>query len=327
MKTSFLRFINQINNKFHNKDFLFNVVKFSALVICFGVLALFRIGVEKSQMILAKNSGGEVPDVLGVNYKKPIRIPTKLPNRAEPNVDASSAIVMDAETFSILFEKNSSEERPMASTTKMMTAIVTLREFNPSRIIEVTEEDVMVGGSSMFLIPGEHFYVEDLIKGLLIPSGNDVALTLENEFRKYGKDIVSEMNKYSEALGLENTNFVNTSGLHDNEHYSSAYDLAIIASYAMRNFAIRNAVSTKEDMVYTVDKSHGHYLKSTNELLGVVDGVDGIKTGYTQQAGPCLVVSASREEKRIVVVVLNSPDRFNEVEKLVEWSFDSFVWE
>ena len=207
-----------------------------------------------------------------------------------------------------------------------MTALVALREFSPTRKIEIDIEDVAVGGSSMFLVPGEEILLQDLIKGLLIPSGNDAALTLSNEFKNYGMNIVEEMNEYAEALGLENTHFANTSGLDHDGHYSSARDLAMIASFAMQNYTIRSAVNVSEDIVFSVDGSHGHYLKSTNELLGVVEGLDGIKTGYTRNAGQCLVASTERSGHRVITVVLNSPDRFVETQNLVEWAFGNYEW-
>lgn len=311
---------------FRNKKFLFNFVKLSALAICLGVVALCRISVDKSTMLLAKNVESAEPEVLGVFYKKPEVIPNRNPESSDPIVSASSVMVMDADSFTVLYEKNSDEQRPMASTTKMMTALVALREFSPTRIINIDSADVAVGGSSMYLLAGESFRLEDLIKGLLIPSGNDAALTLENEFKAFGKDIISEMNKYAVGLGLNNTHFVNTSGLHAEDHYSSAHDLAVMASYAMQNYTIRSAVSIAEDTVYSIDNTHGHYLKSTNELLGKVNGVDGIKTGYTVEAGQCFVVSAKREGHRIIVVILNSPNRFYEAEKLIEWAFGSYIW-
>ncbi len=325
-EVSSLNQVSEGKKGFRNKKFLFNFVKLSALAICLGVVALCRISVDKSTMLLAKNVESAEPEVLGVFYKKPEIIPSRNLESSDPAVYASSAIVVDADSFSVLYEKNSNEQRPMASTTKMMTALVALREFSPTRVIQIDPEDVAVGGSSMYLLSGESFRLEDLIKGLLIPSGNDAALTLENEFHKYGKDIISEMNEYAVALGLDNTHFVNTSGLHDSNHYSSAHDLAVMASYAMQNFTIRSAVSIAEDTVYSIDNTHGHYLKSTNELLGKVDGVDGMKTGYTVEAGQCLVASAKRDGHRIIVVVLNSPDRFYEAEELIEWAYESYSW-
>ena len=316
----------EVAKGFKNKNFLLNFVKVSALVICLGSIAIFRMSVEQSTMLLAKNTKRE-EDVLGVFYKKPEIIPERKADVSDPEVYASSAIVMDADTFTILYERNSVESHPMASTTKMMTALVSLREFSPTRVIDIDPEDVAVGGSSMFLLAGESFRLEDLIKGLLIPSGNDAALTLKNEFKKYGKDIIQEMNEYAIALGLENTHFVNTSGLHDDDHYSSARDLAVMASYAIQNYTIRSAVSIAEDTVYSIDNTHGHYLKSTNELLGKVEGMDGIKTGYTTEAGQCLVTSTERDGHRIITVILNSPDRFYETEEMVEWAFESYTWE
>lgn len=319
--------LENLRNKLHDKEFLLNAVKVSSLVICLSVLALFRIGVSNPPRLLAHNLTEDDPSVLGVFYKRPEIVPEKRPDSTDPETWASSAVVMDAETFTVLFEQNADEQRPMASTTKIMTALVALRELSPTYVMKIGIEDVAVGGSSMFLVPGEELLLRDLIKGLLIPSGNDAALTLENEFRSRGKDIIEEMNDYALALGLSNTHFVNTSGLDAEGHYSSAKDLAMIASYAMRDYTIRSAVKVVEDIVYSRDGVHGHYLRSTNKLLGVLDGVDGIKTGYTQGAGQCLVASAERNGHRIITVVLDSPDRFVETEVLINWAFENYSWE
>lgn len=318
--------LNSFLTKFHNKDFVFNAVKFSSLFVCLSVLAIFRFEVKNSPKLIARNSNVEEGSAFGVFYKKPEVIPAKKENFTAPVIYATSAIVMDADTFTVLFEQNADEQRSVASTTKIMTAFVALKEFSPTRVISITEKDVDIGGSSMFLVPGEEFLLSDLIKGLLIPSGNDVALTLENEFANFGKDLVGEMNEYSCALGLNNTHFTNSSGLDEDDHYSSARDLAVISSYAMKELTIRSAVSIPETIVYSKDGVHGHYLKSTNELLGIVEGMDGIKTGYTQAAGQCLVASAIRDGHRIITVVLNSPDRFAETEYLVNWAFENYEW-
>lgn len=283
---------------------------------------------SETNLLLAKRTEASSEEgVLGVFYKKPEKVPVpKAENVTVPTPYAGSIIVMDADTFTVLYEHNADEQRPMASTTKIMTALVALREFSPTRKILIDIDDVAVGGSSMFLVPGEEILLQDLIKGLLIPSGNDAALTLSNEFETYGMNIVEEMNEYAQALGLENTHFVNTSGLDHQDHYSSARDLAMLSSFAMQNYTIRSAVSVAEDVVFSVDQSHGHYLKSTNELLGVVEGMDGIKTGYTQSAGQCLVASTERDGHRIITVVLNSPDRFMETQNLIEWAFENYEW-
>lgn len=315
-----------LRNRDNRKVVTLNIVKVSALVVCFGVLAIFRMGMEEPSVLLAKSNGVSEEDVLGVFYRKPNLVPTAKLDIPQPEQYVSSVMVMDADTFTVLYEHNADEQRPMASTTKIVTALVALREFSPTRKIQIGIEDVAVGGSSMFLVPGEEILLQDLIKGLLIPSGNDVALTLSNEFEMYGMDIVEEMNDYAAALGLKNTHFTNTSGLDDEGHFSSARDLAMIASYAIKDFTIRSAVGVSEDYVFSIDGVHGHYLKSTNELLNVVNGVDGIKTGYTQSAGQCLVASVIRDGHRIITVVLNSPDRFYETEQLIEWVFENYEW-
>lgn len=317
-----------LRNRIKDQNTFFNLVKILSVSVCLIALVLSKIGAEAvNPKLLAQNFEESEESVLGVYYKRPTVAPIASSNIYDPEIYATSAIVMDADTRTILFAQNIDEQRPMASTTKLMTALASLREFSPTRVISIDAEDVAVGGSSMYLLPGEEFLLKDLIKGLLIPSGNDAALTLENEFKTRGKDLIVEMNEYALALGMNNTHFVNASGLDDEDHYSTAHDMAMLASFAIQDYTIRSSVNISETIVYSLDGVHGHYLKSTNELLGEVEGVDGMKTGYTLGAGQCLISSVVRNGHRIVTVVLNSPDRFAESETLIEWTYNNYSWE
>ncbi len=231
---------------------------------------------------------------------------------------AKSAILYDADYGNVLYEKNADERRPIASTTKIMTAILTLENAELNDIITVKAEQVGVEGTSLYLKEGEKISVKTLLYGLMLRSGNDAAEVLA---RHVGGDIdsfVFLMNEKAEKLGMKNTTFKNPHGLPNDEHQSTARDMAILTAYAMKNDIFREIVSTKN---YTAE---GRSFTNHNKLLSMSETVDGVKTGYTKAAGRCLVSSAIQDDLRLVAVTLSDPNDWDDHLNLFDFGFNNF---
>ena len=233
--------------------------------------------------------------------------------------EKSGAICMSADTGEIFFAKNEDLRLPMASTTKIMTALLVIENCLPSEVVTVTEKTVGVDGSSIYLKAGDRLTVEELLYGLMLRSGNDAAETLADYCAGSIDNFVEMMNERAAQLGLRNTHFANPHGLHDPDHYTSAYDLCALSCYAMRNERFRKIVSTQFITVGVGENKR--YWSNKNKILHTFSGGNGIKTGYTKDAGRCLVASATREGKTVVSVVLNRPDMFAACEKMMEEAF------
>lgn len=235
---------------------------------------------------------------------------TALPLRAY-SYSAKSMLVMEASTGAAIYSKNADARLPMASTTKIMTAIVALENSSLDAKVKVSSKAAGTEGSSMYLRAGEILTVRDLLYGLMLPSGNDAANALAEFIGGEGEGFVALMNATAKKLGLENTNFTNPSGLPDNDHYTTATELAKITAYALENPDFVTIVSSKS---YTV-KGEGkttRTLTNHNKLLSLYDGCIGVKTGFTKKAGRCLVSAATREGVTLVCVTLNAPDDWDD---------------
>ncbi|MFA4930975.1 MAG: D-alanyl-D-alanine carboxypeptidase family protein [Patescibacteria group bacterium] len=245
-----------------------------------------------------------------------------------PIIEATSAVVIDVDTSAILYTKNADEQRAMASVTKLMTAVVALDNIDMGEVITIAAADTNVEPVVMGLLPGEEIYAGEVLKGLLIKSGNDAALTLARVGGDGSVDsFIGSMNQKAAKLGLRNTHFVNPHGLDADGQYSSARDLALLAKYAMQNPTIVDIVRTKEMTVTSVSGDVSHYLQTTNELLDSYLNVQGVKTGFTDNAGQVLITQAEKDGHRVMAVVMNSPDRFQESKILLDWGFNNFYWE
>ena len=220
-----------------------------------------------------------------------------LPCRAEAaQLSATAAILMDADSGEVLYEKDAGRRMRIASTTKIMTALVALERARLTDTVTVTK-DHMVEGSSMYLKPGETVTVEELLYGLMLCSGNDAALALADCCG--GLDtFVQAMNDKAAALGMKDTSFANPNGLDADNHYSTAYDMALLAAYAAQNPTFRRICSTRTATV------GGRTMINHNKLLTQVEGCIGMKTGYTKAAGRTLVSCAERQGRRLVAVTL-----------------------
>lgn len=234
----------------------------------------------------------------------------------EPALSASCAILVDGSTGRVLYEKNPDEKRPIASITKLMTALVAVRSTpDLKQEVEVKREYTLDGGSSMYLKPGEKVTLETLLYGLLLVSGNDAALAIA-DFCGGGLDtFVGWMNDWAAELGMENTHFSNPSGLPDDSHYSTAADMAKLARVVMEDEMLAKIVSTRSITI------GGHSFTNHNKLLWQYEGCVGMKTGYTDAAGRTLVSCAEREGQRLIAVTLNAPNDWKDHASLLDYGF------
>ena len=257
----------------------------------------------------------------------PPPVPVKDPNAPIPVLSAKGAIIIDPESSSVLFEHNADQLLMPASTTKIMTALVALDTFPLDQVITIDQEEHTIG-HTMNLIRGEQITVRDLLYGMLIASGNDAALALALSYPQGGyTGFVAAMNRKAADLHLNHTTYKNVSGVESPGHLTTARDLARLASYALQHDLFAQIVSTPRLVIQSSDGRLTHDLQSTNQLLGMVDGVTGVKTGWTENALECLVISATREGHSIITVVLGSLDRFGESQTLIDWTYQHYTWE
>ena len=245
-----------------------------------------------------------------------------------PVFSGQAVLALDLDSGVTLYEKNADAAVAPASTTKIITALVAMDYYNLKQ--ELTISGISVEGQKMGLEEGEKITVKDLLYGLLVYSANDAAEALA---KGYCSDVncgreffISAMNKKAYQLGLRNTNFVNPSGLDNATHYATAKDLVKASVEAMKNPLFAQIVATKTATVYSQDKKIVHKLANINELLGSVDGVLGIKTGWTENARENLVTYVERNGHRVVIALLGSQDRFGETTELIDWIFSNYTW-
>lgn len=244
---------------------------------------------------------------------------------ADPQpVTARSAAVIDEKTGMVLFAKNADLKHLPASTTKLMTALTALEACSPQEAVTIT--NVEKGGTQMGLEVGDRISVDALLYGLLISSGNDAAYALADNCAKSHKDFVNSMNRKAQELNLTNTHFTNPAGFDDNFQYSTANDLAELARVATANPLIAKIVKTKSTVVTDVTGLRTYYLENVNKLLGVVDGVNGVKTGHTDGALEIVITKISRNGNGIIISILGSQDRFGESQALIEWAYSNYLW-
>jgi len=241
--------------------------------------------------------------------------------------DAQSMVTVEALSGRVLYEKDKDKKLPMASTTKILTAIVALENCKDlDKKYLITKEMTGIEGSSIYLKPGEHLSVLELLYGLMLRSGNDSAVAIAIITSGSIENFVKLMNEFCGKLGANNTHIVTVNGLHDDNHYTTAHDLSKITAYAFGNEVFRKIVSSKEKIISSEldEKNKCRLLKNKNKLLNMVDGADGVKTGYTKKAGKCFVGSACRNGMRIICVVLNAKTMFDDSKKFIEKAFDEF---
>ena len=246
--------------------------------------------------------------------------------------NAKSAIMIEASTGEILFQKNKDEKLAPASMTKMMSMLLIMEEIENGNLkwdemITASEKASSMGGSQIFLKVGEKMTVEDLLKGVAIASGNDAVVALAERISGSEEQFVKRMNIRAKDLGLKNTNFINTTGLTADNHYSSAYDMSLIAKELVKHEKILEFTSTYEDYLRKDTKSP-FWLVNTNRLVRFKEGVDGLKTGFTDEAGYCLTATMKKDNMRLITVVMkeeNTSKRSADTTKMLDYGFNIYM--
>lgn len=231
--------------------------------------------------------------------------------------DAFSAYAMgalDAETKTVVLKKNADIPLPMASTTKIMTALTALNHYQPTDVLTIQSEDIE--GAAVGFKKRDKVTFMDVMYGMLLPSGNDAAQAIADNYPGGEAAFVAQMNENAKQLYLLNTYFADPTGLNDEQNYASAHDLAILGAYALQNKTFAQIVATKTKTITTVDKTATYQLKNLNKLLGT-DGIIGIKTGFTEKAGEVLVTAQKQNGHTLIVVVMKSRDRFNDTKDML----------
>ena len=236
----------------------------------------------------------------------------------------TSYAVLEASTLRVLGGENIDKKMEMASTTKIMTALIVLENSNLDKEFKIPKEAVGIEGSSIYLKENQIWTIRDLLYGLMLRSGNDSAMALAIATAGSCDRFVEMMNEKAEELNLKNTHFENPHGLHSDTHYTSAYDLAVISSYAMRNDEFVKIVSSKSYVAEANQTRERQYFLNKNKLLSSYDGANGIKTGYTTDSGRCLVSSALKNNMQVVCVVLNCYDMWNACSHYMDKAFDEY---
>ena len=246
--------------------------------------------------------------------------------KEELSVSAKSAIVIDADSGKVLYAKNENEKLAMASTTKIMTALIALEEAAVrDPVVTITEQMIQVEGSSMGILPGDQLTLWDLTVGMLTVSGNDAANAVAISVAGSAQKFAERMNLRARELGMENTHFVTPSGLDADGHYSTAYDMALLGAAAMKNQDFASIVSQQRNTVQFIRPERTVRYTNHNKLLSMYEGCIGIKTGYTKKAGRCLVSCAERNGLRLVAVTLNAPDDWDDHVKMLDYGFSRLV--
>lgn len=243
--------------------------------------------------------------------------------RAEA-VGGSSYIVIEATSGRILKGSNVTARLPMASTTKAMTAIVAIEHADINDEVIVPKCAVGIEGSSIYLKEGEKFTLKELLYGLMLRSGNDSAVAIATHVGGSVEGFVEMMNDKVSELGLTNTHFVNPHGLSAKDHYTSAYDLAMISAYAMNNPVFKEIVSTKAITIKRDGEDETRYFANKNRILYSYEGANGVKTGYTKEAGRCLIASSERDGMQVIAVALNVYDYFNVCAELMDYAHENY---
>ncbi|MFD1018562.1 D-alanyl-D-alanine carboxypeptidase family protein [Thalassobacillus hwangdonensis] len=248
--------------------------------------------------------------------------------------DAKSAVLLESSSGEVLFDKNSREELPPASMTKIMTMILIMEALKDGKLkldedVRVSEKAASMGGSQIFLEAGEVMKAEDLLKGVAVASGNDASVALAERISGSEEAFVAEMNAKAKEMGLKNTQFKNTTGLPEEGHYSSAYDMAMMARELLNHESITGYTGIYEDYLRKGQKNE-FWLVNTNKLVRHYEGVDGLKTGYTNEAKYCLTATAMKDGMRMIAVVMGADtpkERNANIAGMLDYAFNQFSTE
>ena len=239
--------------------------------------------------------------------------------KSEIKISAKAATLYDPETNTFLYKKNENLHLSMASTTKIMTAIVAIENADLNKIITVDDRAIGIEGSSIYLKTGEEISIESLLYALMLRSANDAAAALAYEISGSIEDFSCLMNEKASELGLCDTNFENPHGLDSDNHYTSAHDLSIISAYAISNPTLRQICSARKARIESSLETR--IIINHNKLLSLYDGCIGIKTGYTKKSGRSLASAAEKDGRTLICVTINAPDDWNDHKKLFDFGF------
>lgn len=241
-------------------------------------------------------------------------------------VSAESAVLIDADSGNVIYEYNAEKKLPMASTTKIMTALVAIENCPIEKTVTITKQAVGIEGSSIYLYEGEKLCMEDLLYALLLESANDAATAIAIEVGGSVEKFADMMNEKAKSLGLCNTSFQNPHGLDSEEHYTTAHDLAIIARAALSNPTLEKIFSTEKKTIPLNSEEGVRLLINHNKLLRMYDGTIGVKTGYTKRSGRCLVSAAERDGVRLIAVTLNAPNDWKDHTEMLDYGFETYEY-
>lgn len=239
------------------------------------------------------------------------------------STSAKSAIAIEVSSGEVYYAKNENARLPMASTTKIMTALVAIESFDIDKTVHIKKEAVGIEGSSVYLFENEEISMRDLLYALLLNSANDAAVAIALEVGGSIENFSCMMNKRAKSLGLSNTNFENPHGLDSENHYTTAYDLAIITREAMKNDTFCEIISTRKKTSLKSDGNTRLFINH-NKLLSNYDGAIGVKTGFTKKSGRCLVSAAERDGVKLICVTLNAPDDWNDHKSMLDLGFSIY---
>lgn len=239
-------------------------------------------------------------------------------------MSAESAIVMDADSGRILYEHNAHTKRGIASTTKIMTAIIVIENCNLDDIVKISSKAALTEGSSMYLKANDKYTVEDLLYGLMLNSGNDAATALAEHTSGNIENFAKLMNDKARKIGMKNSSFTNPHGLDNENHYSTSYDMALLTRYALKNDTFREIVGTKKKIIETNNNEKYKYLTNHNKLLSIYQWCKGVKTGFTKKCGRCLVSYSEKNGVKLITITLNAPDDWNDHINLYNNLFDKY---
>lgn len=243
---------------------------------------------------------------------------------ASLDVSASSAVLIEASSGRVVFEKNADQKRSMASTTKIMTALVAIENADPDMTVKIPKEAVGIEGSSVYLIENEVLTLRDLLYALMLQSANDAATAIAIAVGGNVENFAAMMNAKAREIGLKNTSFTNPHGLDHAEHYTTAHELAIITAKAYENELFRTLVSTKKHTIPLNSEPDRRLLVNHNRLLRTYDGCIGVKTGYTMKSGRCLVSAAERDGVTLIAVTLNAPNDWSDHKSMLDLGFSLY---
>jgi len=261
---------------------------------------------------------------LSWSWKSISPIPIKTTDN-ELNIDAKSIIVFDWETGAVLYEKNPDYTQPIASITKLMTAVILLENYSKKDMITVSYRAANTTGSIMGLVTDEQITVSDIVKGLMVMSANDAAIAVEDQYSQ--SKIIDQMNQKAKDLELPNTKYFDAIGF-DEKNVSSAEELYFLSYYAMQKPEIQQTADTIEEALVSASGQE-HILMTTNRLLKNYPDIFGIKTGFTDEAGSCLIAGAEQNGNKIVSVLLGSPNydqRFTDSRTILDWIYENYKW-